>query len=420
MPRIRLDSSLADGASRWALPLEPAELMLQCPAAGPALLSDPSGNVLREFAGPLHALQWLDEDLRSPGPVFRWVGYLSYDLGRLFEELPATAVDELGLPLLRLTRHAVGGGHDARNDPLPTSPTGEEKYGEGRCGEEKYGLADHLRSNFTRQGYMEAVGRAIEYIAAGDIFQVNLSQRLEAQLHVSAAHLYARLQASYPAWYAALLDYGDYALVCNSPELFLRVEPGEDGTRRIITRPIKGTRPLQPGMEEQLRNSIKDQAELNMIVDLERNDLGRVCAIGSVRVSQTRMIEAHPTVYHGAATVEGTLRPDVNLVDLLRGVFPGGSITGAPKIRAMEIIEELERTRRGPYCGAIGYFESTGRLELNIAIRTMIVQDGRVHVSVGGGIVADSDPAQEYEETIVKAKAALCILGLDQQASSLP
>ena len=411
MPEIRLDSSLPDG--QWAKPLAPAELMLHCPAAGPAMLTDPAGHVLRKFAGPLQAIQWLDEDLRTPGRIFRWVGYLSYDLGRLFEKLPATAADELALPLLRLTRHAVGQDHDAHKAVLPASLTEE-------CGEEQYGLADHLRSNFTRHDYMQAVNRAIEYIAAGDIFQVNLSQRLQADLHVSAAQLYAMIQARYPACYAALLDYGDHALVCNSPELFMRVEPQPDGRRQIVTRPIKGTRPRQAGMEEQLRSSSKDQAELNMIVDLERNDLGRICEIGSVQVSESRMIETHPTVFHGAATVEGQLRPDVGLVNLLRAVFPGGSITGAPKIRAMQIIEELERTRRGPYCGAIGYFESTGRIELNIAIRTMIVQDGRVHVPVGGGIVADSDPAQEYEETIVKAKAALSVLGLDQQASSLP
>jgi para-aminobenzoate synthetase component 1 len=281
-------------------------------------------------------------------------------------------------------------------------------------------LAERLRSNFTRAGYMDAVAQAIEYIAAGDIFQVNLSQRLTADLNVTAAELYAGIQATYPACYAALLDYDDHSLVCNSPELFIRVDRDEDGRRQIMTRPIKGTRPRGAGMEEQLRHSIKDQAELNMIVDLERNDLGRICEIGSVRVSQTRTIEAHPTVLHGAATVEGTLRPEVDLVGLLAAVFPGGSITGAPKIRAMQIIEELERTRRGPYCGAIGYFESTGRIELNIAIRTMSVQDGRVHVPVGGGIVADSDPREEYEETIVKAQAALRVLGLDQRVSSLP
>jgi para-aminobenzoate synthetase component 1 len=149
-----------------------------------------------------------------------------------------------------------------------------------------------------------------------------------------------------------------------------------------------------------------------MIVDLERNDLGRVCEIGSVKVTQPREIEAHPTVYHGVATIEGTLRPDVTFVDLLRATFPGGSITGAPKIRAMEIIDELEPTRRGPYCGAIGYLAADGSMEFNIAIRTMIVKDGLVHVPVGGGIVADSDPAEEYEETLVKARAMFAALGV--------
>jgi para-aminobenzoate synthetase component I len=167
-----------------------------------------------------------------------------------------------------------------------------------------------------------------------------------------------------------------------------------------------------PGMEAALRDSIKDQAELNMIVDLERNDLGRVCEIGSVKVTQPRAIEAHPTVYHGVATIEGRLRPDVNFVDLLRATFPGGSITGAPKIRAMEIIDELEPTRRGPYCGAIGYLAADGSMEFNIAIRTMIVKDGLVHVPVGGGIVADSNPAEEYEETLVKAQAMFAALGV--------
>jgi len=180
----------------------------------------------------------------------------------------------------------------------------------------------------------------------------------------------------------------------------------------VMTRPIKGTRPRAAGMDLALRESAKDQAELNMIIDLERNDLGRICEIGSVHVSQPRTIEAHPTVYHGAATVEGTLRDDVTLVDLLRATFPGGSVTGAPKIRAMEIIDELEPTRRGPYCGAIGYLAPGGFVEFNIAIRTMIVRDGLVHIPVGGGIVADSDPAAEYEETLVKAKAMFTALGM--------
>jgi para-aminobenzoate synthetase component 1 len=166
-------------------------------------------------------------------------------------------------------------------------------------------------------------------------------------------------------------------------------------------------------MDEALRASPKDEAELNMIVDLERNDLGRVCRTGTVRVTQPRMIEKHPTVYHGVATVEGVLRPEVTLVDLLRATFPGGSVTGAPKIRAMQIIDELEPVRRGPYCGAIGYLAADGTMEFSVAIRTMtMLSDGIVHVPVGGGIVAESDPSAEYEETLVKARATLQALGV--------
>jgi len=166
-------------------------------------------------------------------------------------------------------------------------------------------------------------------------------------------------------------------------------------------------------MDTELRNSIKDQAELNMIVDLERNDLGRICEVGSVKVTEPRVIEAHPTVYHGVATIEGTLRRDVGFGDILRAMFPGGSVTGAPKIRAMEIIEELEPVHRGPYCGAIGFIAPDGSMEFNIAIRTMIVKDGLVHIPVGGAIVADSNPEEEYEETLVKARAMFDALSID-------
>jgi para-aminobenzoate synthetase component 1 len=222
--------------------------------------------------------------------------------------------------------------------------------------------------------------------------------------------LYARLRRQSPAAYGACFSYADgVAILSNSPELFLRVE---SDSRTVSTRPIKGTRPRQPGMEEALRRSEKDQAELNMIVDLERNDLGRVCEIGTVRVAQPREIEAHPTVYHGVATVEGRLRRDVTFIDLLRATFPGGSVTGAPKIRAMQIIEELEPVRRGPYCGAIGYVAGDGSIQFNVAIRTMIIESGKVHVPVGGAVVADSDPAAEYEETLVKAKAMFDALGI--------
>ena len=279
-------------------------------------------------------------------------------------------------------------------------------------------------STFTRDAYVTAVRRAIEYIRAGDVFQVNLSQRFAAPLHDDSSCIYDRLLEAAPARYGGYLDFGDFALLCNSPELFLRVARNrESGRREVITRPIKGTRPRGPGMKAELRDSAKDAAELNMIIDLERNDLGRVCEIGTVRVTEPRTIEAHPTVYHGAATIQGTLRDDIGFVNLLRATFPGGSITGAPKIRAMQIIDELEPVRRGPYCGAIGYLAGDGQIEFNIAIRTMIVRGSMVHIPVGGGIVADSDPAAEYEETLVKAKAmleALCVPTVNTEDVSYP
>jgi para-aminobenzoate synthetase component 1 len=239
------------------------------------------------------------------------------------------------------------------------------------------------------------------------VFQVNLSQRFTAGLTTQPAYVYQWLVRNLPARYGAYLNYDDYCLISNSPELFLKI----DG-RRITTRPIKGTRPLGDGMADALLASAKDTAELNMIVDLERNDLGRVCEVGTVRVTQPRHIEQHPTVYHGVATIEGTLRDGVTLVDVLRATFPGGSVTGAPKIRAMQIIDELEPVRRGAYCGAIGYLDRNGNCEFNLAIRTMTAKDGLVHIPVGGGIVADSDPAAEYEETLVKARAMFQALGI--------
>jgi para-aminobenzoate synthetase component 1 len=254
---------------------------------------------------------------------------------------------------------------------------------------------------------MSAVRQAIDYIRSGDCFQVNLSQRISLGLRTQPKEIWERALAQSPEQFAALLDYGDFALISLSPELFLQVTD-----RQVITRPIKGTRPLGPGMETDLRDSAKDAAELNMIVDLERNDLGRVCEIGSVNVLQPRTIETHRTVHHGVATIAGTLRQEITFTDLLRATFPGGSITGAPKIRAMQIIEELEPVRRGPYCGAIGYLAADGSMQFNVAIRTMIVKDGLVHLPVGGGIVADSDPADEYEETLVKAKAMFDALGV--------
>jgi anthranilate/para-aminobenzoate synthase component I len=380
--RVRLDG---DGWHAPAPAGPPLALLWGDARTGRAVLQ--GRDVERTWNDPLAALAWMAIDGRRAG--CRWIGYLSYDLGRWFERLPSPPPDDLGLPLFAFTLHGQG-------EPLPDAQP------------ERVPPAAAARSNFARPAYESAVARAIDYIRAGDVFQVNLSQRFTVPTDDPATALYARLRRASPARFGGCLDYGPFAIVSNSPELFLRVSP--DG--RAVTRPIKGTRPNRPGMAEQLRASAKDAAELHMIVDLERNDLGRVCRVGTVRVTQPRTVEAHPTVLHGVATVEGHLRPDVTFVDLLRATFPGGSVTGAPKVRAMQIIDELEPVRRGPYCGAIGYVAADGTMEFNVAIRTMTIKDGTAYVPVGGGIVADSEPAAEYDETLVKASAMFAALGV--------
>lgn len=395
-PYVRLDTSNAEVAPLWAFCGGRPLAAIRCD--GRTRVTSLTGNhfAARQWAEPLEALSWVAESLAEIPVNARWIGYLSYDLGRLFETIPATAADNLGLPLFVFTLHeATEEWEVTGNQPLSQAA---------------------LHSNFTRSAYESIVRQAIDYIAAGDIFQVNLSQRFSVGLRRQPSDIYDRLRERSPSLYGALLNYEDHALVCNSPELFLSVRRQSDGSRRVVTRPIKGTRPRAAGMDIELRDSVKDQAELNMIVDLERNDLGRVCRVGSVKVSQRRAIEAHPTVYHGVATIEGVLRDDVSFVDLLRATFPGGSITGAPKIRAMEIIEQLEPTRRGPYCGAIGYLAANGEMEFNMAIRTIVVNDGLAYVSVGGGVVADSYPAEEYGETLVKARAMFDALGIESPA----
>jgi para-aminobenzoate synthetase component 1 len=264
-------------------------------------------------------------------------------------------------------------------------------------------------SNFTRTEYEAAVQRAIEHIHAGDCFQVNLSQRLLAPLTEHPLDLYARLRERNPSPFGAYFDLGDYAVLSASPERFLALSA--DGG--VATRPIKGTRRrgLTPAEDFALRDdllaSAKDQAENLMIVDLLRNDLGRVCEYGSVHVEKLFEPESYATVHHLVSEVRGRLRTGLCPIDLLRATFPGGSVTGAPKIRAMEIIAELERVARGPYCGSIGWIGFDGAMDSNILIRTMTAGRGWVQFPVGGGIVADSDPKREYEETLYKAEGML-------------
>jgi para-aminobenzoate synthetase component 1 len=256
----------------------------------------------------------------------------------------------------------------------------------------------------TREQYMAGVARALEYISAGDIYQVNLSQRFSHRFEGSPFALFSALRNVSPSFYGAYLNCGDHVVISSSPELFLRQQG-----QMIETRPIKGTRPRGANpqedrkLKEDLIASAKEAAELTMIVDLERNDLGRVCEYGSVEVSQHRYVEELPTLFHTISTVRGHLHEDVGPVDILRATFPGGSISGCPKIRAIEIIDELEPVRRHVYTGAIGFIGAED-MRLSIAIRTMTVARDRVYYHVGSGIVADSDPAREYEETLQKAE----------------
>ncbi len=297
-------------------------------------------------------------------------------------------------------------GHYVSNERAPSYPV-EHGWWDSRLA---------IRSSFTREAYLKAVERVREYIFAGDIFQANLSQRFETPLFEPPWTLYRRLRECNPAPFAAFLDFPGVAVLSASPERFLRV----DADSRVETRPIKGTRPRGVGPEhdaalgQALAESAKDRAENLMIVDLMRNDLSRVCAPGTVRVAELFALEQYATVHHLVSTVVGQLAPGADALDLLRAAFPGGSITGAPKLRAMEIIAELEPSWRGVYCGSIGYWSVTGELDTSIAIRTAVARNGRVYFNAGGGIVADSDPAAEYQETLDKARGLIDALAVPE------
>lgn len=278
----------------------------------------------------------------------------------------------------------------------------------GKCTE----FPAQLNSNFSKQEYLYAVGKAKEYIRKGDIYQVNLSHQFQAKSPLSAIQIYRRLRRLSPSCFSAYFDAGDFQILSSSPERFLELRKG-----LVVTRPMKGTRPRGKNrvqdafLKKELLNSAKDKAELMMIVDLERNDLGRVCSYDSIRAVQLRHLERYRTVFQTTANITGRLHRDKDRIDLLGACFPGGSITGCPKIRAMEIIEELEPSRRGIYTGSFGYLSFCGNMDFNILIRTMLKRGDTLYFGVGGGIVADSHPGKEYKETLVKAKAmreAIC------------
>jgi len=269
-----------------------------------------------------------------------------------------------------------------------------------------------LRSTFSRESYVEAVKQVVEYIRAGDVFQANLSQRIQVPAARSAAAIYETLRTQNPAPFAAYFQGRDYVIASSSPERFLRLAGGTE----VETRPIKGTRPRATDRDRdrtlatELLSSEKDRAENLMIVDLLRNDLSRVCEPGHVKVAALFQVESFATVHHLVSIVTGRLEAGLGSVDLLRACFPSGSVTGAPKIRAMEIIAELEPVERGPYCGALGYLGFDGDMDTSVAIRTMVVRGGTVFFHAGGGVVADSGPESEYAETFDKAAGMITAL----------
>lgn len=268
-------------------------------------------------------------------------------------------------------------------------------------------------SEYNKEEYLSIVKKALEYIAQGDIYQVNLSQKMSYRpdFEFDSFEIYELLRKLSPSQFSGFMNIGKFQIISSSPERFLQLKKG-----MIETRPMKGTRPrgeteeMDALMRREIKKSAKDIAELLMITDLERNDLGRVCEFGSVKVRKMRDIEQYKTVYQATSTVQGKLKNGMSGFDALKAMFPSGSITGCPKIRSMQIIEELEKSRRGIYTGALGYINFNGDMDFNILIRSLLVKNKEIEFRVGGGIVADSDPEGEYQETLVKAKAIMTTL----------
>ena len=365
-----------------------------------------------------------------------WVGFFGYELGSYLEPVPCSKTDDLQLHLIRLCFYdrLIAYDHNKKSFQLITlqldndAETPQQKSSfletlldtacDVRMPASKPADIENIdfsriHSNMTKDYYLRAFEKIKHHIYDGDVYQINFSQRFDCPFHARPIDLFHWQNLYNPSPYSAYIDTGDFQIVSASPEMFITVKDGI-----ISTKPIKGTRKrleetsaeanqINAENLQQLINSVKEQAELNMIIDLERNDLARICVPGTRRVIQPRTIETHPTVFHAVATVAGKLRNDVNFRDILKAVFPGGSITGAPKIRAMQIINETEPTARGVYTGSIGYIGLDGSVCLNIAIRTIIIKNKSAYVQTGGGIVADSDPLAEYDETITKARALI-------------
>jgi para-aminobenzoate synthetase component 1 len=411
-----------------------------------------------QFGNPWHLLgglmsrhELLDE-IDLPFPLGGCFGFWGYDLKNFTEpKLPRRAVNDLELPDCRVGFYDSLAVFDHQLGKIFIVSTGLNADGsrsERRANErmefwnllisgklpprhrvaKKHsppprlcGSVARINSNFSRGEFVSAVERAQRYIRAGDIYQVNLSHRLTAHCDFAGWDIFQKLTAVSPAPFSAFLDCGDFQIASSSPEQFLRMSGSH-----IVTRPIKGTRPRDPEptrdaqLAYELQTSTKELAELVMITDLLRNDLGKVCAFGSVQTPEIAKLEKFAQVQHLVSTVEGRLRNDVTHFAAFASAFPGGSITGAPKFRAMEIIDELAPVSRGSYCGAIGYFGFNRESQLSITIRAAVCKDGLAHFNVGAGIVADSNPKAEYEETLAKAAGFLAALNVKMGSAAAP
>lgn len=348
------------------------------------------------------------------------IGYLSYDFGRRLEQLPTLAIDDLGLPEAQLGLYAwaLVSDHHARTSQLVFHPSLQAAERQrlvqlfeapAQAGSGEFKLLAPMAGDLSPGQYRSAFDKVQQYIQAGDCYQINLTQRFRAPCQGDPWHAYQALRAACPTPFSGYqqLDAGT-ALLSFSPERFVRVSRGD-----VETRPIKGTRPRSADPEADARNaaellaSPKDRSENLMIVDLLRNDIGRTCQIGSVKVPELFSLESYPNVHHLVSSVTGRLAPGNDALDLIGGSFPGGSITGAPKIRAMQIIDELEPARRALYCGSLLYIDVRGEMDSSIAIRSLLVKDGQVSCWGGGAVVADSDWQAEYEESIAKVRVLM-------------
>lgn len=351
------------------------------------------------------------------------IGYISYDAGRLLEELPNTSKEDFNIPDMRFIFYKNIIIFDLINDKkyitdldgnieniesiLTVIHNGEKINDEIVCEKSE----NIFYSNFIKEDYKKAVTRLKEYIVSGDVYIANMTQRFWCYNEDDSFNIYKKLRSINKAPFSAYLNFEDFQIISSSPERFIQVF-----NNKAHTRPIKGTRPRGHNAEEdeknklELINSEKDKAELLMVVDLERNDFSKVCKPHTVKVTENFKLEEYATVFHLVSTVEGELKNDVSSVRCIKECFPGGSITGTPKIRAMEIIEELEGIKRNIYTGSIGYFDFRGNCDFNIVIRTIIKKDNKAFFGVGGGITYDSIEEDEYNETLDKARALMRVL----------